>query len=189
MSRSELKVNNVNMNYPTCCEKCQGIGVPVQWEAGEAEIVKTCSRPSCHCHSTPTTEKEGMIVVPSPRIDWCGDCGKEHGYDCPKDTTPTTPETPADIEQPIAELERYVETNWQDMNGGDLVDIDPKKWLRTAFTRLADKAREEERHRISVEVEKMPRKDPEKESDEYDRGMAAALTRVQEIINPKQNDV
>lgn len=24
-------------------------------------------------------------IVPSPRIDWCGDCQKEHGYDCPKD--------------------------------------------------------------------------------------------------------
>ena len=24
-------------------------------------------------------------IVPSGRIDWCGDCKAEHGYDCPKD--------------------------------------------------------------------------------------------------------
>lgn len=24
-------------------------------------------------------------IVPSGRIDWCGECKKEHGYDCPKD--------------------------------------------------------------------------------------------------------
>ncbi len=24
-------------------------------------------------------------IMPSPRIDYCSDCGKEHGYDCPKE--------------------------------------------------------------------------------------------------------
>jgi len=27
-----------------------------------------------------------IVIEPSPRIDWCGACKKEHGYDCPKDT-------------------------------------------------------------------------------------------------------
>lgn len=27
-------------------------------------------------------------VVPSGRLNWCTDCQKEHGYDCPKDTPP-----------------------------------------------------------------------------------------------------
>jgi len=27
-----------------------------------------------------------ITIEVSPRIDWCGACKKEHGYDCPKDT-------------------------------------------------------------------------------------------------------
>jgi len=30
--------------------------------------------------------KEPITIVPSPRIDWCGACKAEHGYDCPKDS-------------------------------------------------------------------------------------------------------
>ena len=30
-------------------------------------------------------KKQRLIIQPSPRIDWCGDCKKEHGYNCPKD--------------------------------------------------------------------------------------------------------
>ena len=26
-------------------------------------------------------KREEVKIVPSPRIDWCGDCQKEHGYD------------------------------------------------------------------------------------------------------------
>lgn len=29
--------------------------------------------------------KEKIQVVPSPRIDYCSQCGKEHGFDCPLD--------------------------------------------------------------------------------------------------------
>lgn len=32
------------------------------------------------CHR----KEEKIQIVPSPRIDWCGDCQAEHGYDCPK---------------------------------------------------------------------------------------------------------
>lgn len=34
--------------------------------------------------------KEEIKIVPSPRLDWCGVCKMEHGYDCPNDT-PTEP--------------------------------------------------------------------------------------------------
>lgn len=30
-------------------------------------------------------KKLKIQIVPSPRIDYCVDCGKEHGFDCPKD--------------------------------------------------------------------------------------------------------
>jgi hypothetical protein len=29
--------------------------------------------------------EEKLTIVPSGRIDWCGDRKAEHGYDCPKD--------------------------------------------------------------------------------------------------------
>lgn len=29
--------------------------------------------------------KEAIEIVPSPRLDYCGACKKEHGYDCPLD--------------------------------------------------------------------------------------------------------
>lgn len=33
-----------------------------------------------------TVTANGIQIVPSPRIDWCGACKSEHGYDCPLDT-------------------------------------------------------------------------------------------------------
>lgn len=30
-----------------------------------------------------------MKIDPSPRIDYCSDCDKEHGYECPKNSQPT----------------------------------------------------------------------------------------------------
>jgi hypothetical protein len=35
------------------------------------------------------TEKpvNNVTIEPSPRIDHCADCGKEHGYDCPKEAS------------------------------------------------------------------------------------------------------
>lgn len=34
------------------------------------------------CENLP---QEKLDIVPSPRIDWCVECKKEHEYDCPKD--------------------------------------------------------------------------------------------------------
>ncbi len=90
------------MNYPTCCEKCQGIGVPVQWETGEAEIVKTCSRPSCHCHSTPTTEKSNEEILDEAIADLVAPTTEKWGVGVvivrnlygEVLNAPTTPETP-----------------------------------------------------------------------------------------------
>lgn len=31
--------------------------------------------------------REKITIVPSGRIDWCGDCQAEHGYDCPKEVS------------------------------------------------------------------------------------------------------
>ncbi len=42
-------------------------------KAGEAHVVEVREEPA------PVLE-----IVPSPRIDWCGDCQMEHGYDCPE---------------------------------------------------------------------------------------------------------
>lgn len=39
----------------------------------------------CSCGGCARHPNKKIEVVPSPRIDWCGDCQKEHGYDCPKD--------------------------------------------------------------------------------------------------------
>ena len=39
----------------------------------------------CPCHCT----VKNYNITPSPRIDWCGACKKEHGYNCPKDTPHT----------------------------------------------------------------------------------------------------
>ena len=41
-------------------------------------------------HQDGTIRANGIQIVPSPRIDWCGACKSEHGYDCPLDT-PQTP--------------------------------------------------------------------------------------------------
>lgn len=39
-----------------------------------------CKNPNCQCHK----EKEEKIeIVVADRIDYCVDCGKEHGFDCP----------------------------------------------------------------------------------------------------------
>lgn len=40
-------------------------------------------------------------IVPSGRIDWCGDCKAEHGYDCPKDKQ--------DIQTVLQEIKKEVE--------------------------------------------------------------------------------
>jgi hypothetical protein len=39
----------------------------------------------------PTPQEEKITITPSSRIDYCSNCGEEHGYDCPKDT-PTSSE-------------------------------------------------------------------------------------------------
>lgn len=56
---------------------------------------QTCMKPSCKCmdincpnHHCARDDNGGRVKVevhPSPRLDWCGVCKKEHGYDCPKD--------------------------------------------------------------------------------------------------------
>lgn len=33
---------------------------------------------------------ESLVIVPSGRIDYCCECKKDHGYDCPLDTPKTT---------------------------------------------------------------------------------------------------
>lgn len=43
----------------------------------------------CHQEDYPLPKDFNQLkeikIVPSPRIDYCGTCKKEHGYDCPKD--------------------------------------------------------------------------------------------------------
>ena len=49
--------------------------------------------------------------------------------------TPTEPLIPSETEA-LNQLEHYIETNWQEMHGGDLANVDPRKWLLTQL-RLA----------------------------------------------------
>jgi hypothetical protein len=60
------------------CEKCK----PERYEKEEKVEVTE--------HQDGTIRANGIQIVPSPRIDWCGACKSEHGYDCPLDT-PQTP--------------------------------------------------------------------------------------------------
>ncbi len=101
----------------------------------------------------------------------------------------------------VIEAESWIEADVEDFTD----------WFKHALTRLAEKTREEgkedalhfmdatiradeiradERHRISVEVEKARWTNGCNCNNEcYPDKFNAALTRVQEIINPKQNDV
>ena len=46
------------------------------------------------------------------------------------------------IEEKVREFDRYChDTDWQEMHGGDLVDIDAVDWFRTALTETWNKAR------------------------------------------------
>lgn len=49
--------------------------------------LKTC-RLGGHTILDDCTCPPKIKIVPSPRIDWCGDCKMEHGYECPKNTFP-----------------------------------------------------------------------------------------------------
>lgn len=64
-------------NEKQCCRRCKCTN------KGKDNM---CHDFECECHK----DKGELKIVPSPRIDWCGDCKIEHGYDCPKDTA--TPE-------------------------------------------------------------------------------------------------
>ena len=46
----------------------------------------------CFCHSPVSPSREEIKIVPSPRIDYCGACKTEHGYDCPKESSPSQEE-------------------------------------------------------------------------------------------------
>ena len=35
------------------------------------------------CFATMKQEQAEIKIEPSPRIDWCGDCQMEHGFECP----------------------------------------------------------------------------------------------------------
>jgi hypothetical protein len=48
------------------------------------------------CPSSPERKEKKFKIVPSPRIDYCGDCETEHGFECP---------APPSLEQRI--LEEY----------------------------------------------------------------------------------
>ncbi len=69
-------------------------------EAHNASCEWECSAPERHLHKPIPFEANDMMeekvkiktgmgykikVVPSPRIDYCGACKKEHGFDCPLD--------------------------------------------------------------------------------------------------------
>lgn len=54
---------------------------------------------SCECH------RESIGVVPSPRQDYCVDCGKVHGYHCPKENQEKNILTDISLEK-LEELEK-----------------------------------------------------------------------------------
>ena len=54
-------------------------------------------------HQDGTIRANGIQIVPSPRIDWCGACKSEHGYDCPLDT-PQTPSWEEEFDEQFSEV-------------------------------------------------------------------------------------
>ena len=73
-------------------------------EAGFVEKKeKKCDCSSKHCKHYQSDfdrlidPKEEIKVVPSPRIDYCSQCDKEHGYDCPLDKEKSSFEAEASI--------------------------------------------------------------------------------------------
>lgn len=70
-------------NKGLCCEEC------FDRSHGDEGF---CNTGKCPCHTdfkegepTACEEKEEIKIVPSPRIDYCGSCNKDHGFNCPKD--------------------------------------------------------------------------------------------------------
>jgi hypothetical protein len=60
------------------CQKCE----PEKWAHKEnGQTIMLCDE---HWNKASIIE-----ITPSGRIDWCGACKKEHGYNCPK-VTPHT---------------------------------------------------------------------------------------------------
>lgn len=48
-------------------------------------------------------------------------------------------------EEILEELANYLATNWQQMEGGEIIDIDPIEWLRTHLTARYEQGRRDAR--------------------------------------------
>lgn len=61
-------------------EHCEATGCPTKELNGT-----TMNYEVCETSGTTMGEifDDAIEIHPSERIDWCGDCQKEHGYDCP----------------------------------------------------------------------------------------------------------
>lgn len=53
------------------------------WCGKSVEICKG----GCERNFPTPRSSETITIVPSPRIDWCGDCKMEHGFECPTTDT------------------------------------------------------------------------------------------------------
>ena len=97
----------------------------------------------CECEMTPPHKEDCFCICHTNKCN-CLEKTQiglpQHDPDCPLAPTNNT------IESIVAEFMRYEnDTDWQEMHGGDLVDIAPEKWLRTTLIT----------HRLSVLAEEI----------------------------------
>lgn len=118
-----------------CCPKCEVSEV--------AGLAWACNNLHCDCH-TPKPEvkncKCGRTVAEPYSSIVCSNFPH-----CENNEVKSPTDSGDDVvEEIVMEFENYSnDTNWQRMDGAELVDIVPANWLRKALTSFRDKIREE----------------------------------------------
>jgi hypothetical protein len=70
-------MENIELKYPIYCMKCKGL---IMYSG------QPCEQGVCmKCLGEMAQESVKIQIVHSERIDYCGKCKAEHGYDCPFD--------------------------------------------------------------------------------------------------------
>lgn len=117
---------------------------------GPLETSVHCKNADCTCHTSKTAAE--IKVIPSPRLDWCSACQKEHGYDCPKDAKPQAPQG-EDWQERLGEFARKrddvyaridftkqtAELNWKLI--GDFVELERLQAKKQGAEEAAEKCR------------------------------------------------
>lgn len=123
-------------------------GIP----AGNCDIcIKKGYHTGYHESQTPTPQAEESIqIVPSPRIDYCGACKKDHGYDCPLDTPSPDTEWETKELEILASIEHDQWIEWSKSlvkNETSISGNRRERWAKlwVPYTELSEESKEQYR--------------------------------------------